>query len=461
MHIDNFRGFYGTKKVDLDFQRPKGKYAGWTVIAGRNGSGKTSLLRCMALIMAGSAASQALAPGYVTWRSNSQKEETGEISGSFFLDAEDLKHIPLEVTPERPGVHAQVSLSIPPPKVVRRSGQRVRVSFDTHWKQEFFPGDAEEEEELESEIFPTKNWFSAGYGPFRRLSSDIPEALADPQGLHDPLDAVSTAERFATLFHEDASLGESVAWLVGIYLRSLERRPGASRLLSTVLDLLSDGLLPDGYEIVKVTSAGLWVRHDGRNFPLREMSDGYRAVTALVLDIVRHLHEFYGGLRARRSKAGIAVHVPGVILIDEIDAHLHVSWQQRIGEWLTTHFPKIQFIVTTHSPYVCQSADPGGLIRLPGLNEDVAPHVVGDALYRRIVYGSGDDAALSELFGLDTPYSGEAERLRRQLVSLEGKVFSGSASKSEVARYQNLSETLSSSLEARVDEVSGRLGRSS
>lgn len=148
-------------------------------------------------------------------------------------------------------------------------------------------------------------------------------------------------------------------------------------------------------------------------------------------------------------------------MIDEIDAHMHVSWQQRIGGWLTTHFPKIQFIVTTHSPYVCQSADPGGLIRLPGFGEDVAPHVVDEQLHRRIVYGSGDDAALSALFGLDTPYSSEAERLRKRLVELEGKVFSGSASKAEVANYKRLSETLSSSLEARVDEVSGRLGRRS
>ncbi|WP_330239415.1 AAA family ATPase [Streptomyces sp. NBC_00525] len=458
MQIDNIRGFSGEKKVNLDFQRPGGKYSGWTVIAGRNGSGKTSLLQCIALMLAGPAAAQTLAPNHVAWGSKPREQNSGSISASFFLDADDLKNISLEGVPEKPGVHGRASLLLPPPKIVSRSGKVVRLSFSSDWVQEVQSAD---DGDLEGEIFPTKNWFAAGYGPFRRLSSDIPEALTGPADLHDPSDAVSTAERFSTLFHEDAALGESVAWLVGVYLRSLEKERGAARLLKSVLELLSDGLLPDGYEAVKVTSSGLWVRSAGQTFPLREMSDGYRTVTALVLDIVRRLHEFYGILRARRGKGGIALHVPGVVMIDEIDAHMHVSWQQRIGGWLTTHFPKIQFIVTTHSPYVCQSADPGGLIRLPGFGEDVAPHVVDEQLHRRIVYGSGDDAALSALFGLDTPYSSEAERLRKRLVELEGKVFSGSASKAEVANYKRLSETLSSSLEARVDEVSGRLGRRS
>lgn len=458
VQIDNIRGFSGAKTVDLDFRRPGGKYSGWTVIAGRNGSGKTSLLQCMALLVAGPAAAQTLAPNHVAWGSKPREKNSGSISASFFLDAGDLEGLTLDAVPEKPGVHGRVSLSLPPPKIVSRNGKGVRLSFSSSWTQEIQSGD---EEELEGEIFPTKNWFAAGYGPFRRLSSDIPEALTGAADLRDPSDAVSTAERFSTLFHEDAALGESVAWLVGIYLRSLEKERGAARLLNSVLELLSDGLLPDGYEAVKVTSSGLWVRSAGQTFPLREMSDGYRTVTALVLDIVRRLHEFYGSLRVRRSKNGIALHVPGVVMIDEIDAHMHVSWQQRIGEWLTAHFPKIQFIVTTHSPYVCQSADPGGLIRLPGFGEDIAPQVVSEQLYRRIVYGSGDDAALSALFGLDTPYSSEAEKLRKQLVELEEKVFSGSASRAEVASYKKLSENLSSSLEARVDEVSGRLGRRS
>ena len=50
---------------------------------------------------------------------------------------------------------------------------------------------------------------------------------------------------------------------------------------------------------------------------------------------------------------------PGVVLIDEVDAHLHPTWQRRIGLWFREHFPKLQFIVSTHSPLICQAATVG------------------------------------------------------------------------------------------------------
>jgi hypothetical protein len=102
--------------------------------------------------------------------------------------------------------------------------------------------------------------------------------------------------------------------------------------------------------------------------------------------------------------------------------------------------------------------DPGGLIRLPGPDERQPPEVVGGELYQRIIYGSGDDAALSELFGLETPYSDRAERVRQRLVTLERKVYAETATEVEAAEYSNLSGLLNSSLEARVTEVAARLG---
>src|SRR5690606_25768488 len=110
------------------------------------------------------------------------------------------------------------------------------------------------------------------------------------------------------------------------------------------------------------------------------------------------------------------------------------------------------------SPYICQAADPGGLIRLPGPEERSGPEVVDDALYRRVVYGSGEDAVLSELFGLETPYSNRAEEDRRRLVRLEEKVFSGEANEQEALAYRELAARLNSSRAARVQEVAARLG---
>ncbi len=221
--------------------------------------------------------------------------------------------------------------------------------------------------------------------------------------------------------------------------------------------MLADGLLPDGYVVRGVDADGLWVDNNDRRFPLREMSDGYRAVTALVVDLLKQIHDCYGEIALDETEGSVRVVAPGVVVIDEVDAHLHVTWQKRIGTWLKSHFPNMQFIVTTHSPYVCQSADPGGLIRLPGPDQDESPRVVSEDLYERVVYGSGDDAALSGLFGLESSYSDAAQRLRRELVELEYAVVVGSASPPDIERYRHISGLLTSSPKARVDEVAARL----
>lgn len=231
------------------------------------------------------------------------------------------------------------------------------------------------------------------------------------------------------------------------HLRALEGRKGARSLRDATLRLLDDGLLPDDFRVKDVDSDGLWVERDGGRYALEEMSDGYRAVTALVLDIIRRLDE-----------AGMGAEDPGIVLIDEVDAHLHVSWQKRIGPWLKEHFPRIQFVVSTHSPYVCQAADPGGLIRLPAPDEPAPPRVVSDELYQRVVYGTGDDAVLSDLFGLDSPYSPLAVELRERLAELEMRVAGGLADVDEVRQWEKLRNRLSTSASSRVDDVARELG---
>ncbi|MCX4686989.1 AAA family ATPase [Kitasatospora purpeofusca] len=430
LKISNILGFQHDRNVDLGFQRPDGSYAGWTVLAGRNGSGKTSVLRSLALAAIGFNAAQHVAPNYPAWRSRG----SGHISVEHALDP-----VEAEGAGESGYVTTDIKLPRPVERVLESGGRSTVHSFWTH------PG---------VEI-PTRNWFVAGYGPFRRLSDTFQSGPSDTE----VSDTVRASSRVTTLFDENESLAEGVTWLLSLHVQRLEKNEGARELLRTVIAVLGDGLLPDGYRVSRIDSRGLWVKNGDTHFPLTEMSDGYRAVTALVLDLIRGMHGFYGSLETGRGKgARKTVLHPGVVLIDEIDAHLHISWQKRIGGWLKAHFPNIQFIVTTHSPYACQAADPGGLIRLAGPGEARSPEVVGQDLYRRIVHGSGDDAALSELFGLDSPYSPEGEALRRELIALEESVFAGTATKRQTARYHELAEVLSSSSTARVDEVAARLG---
>ena len=71
------------------------------------------------------------------------------------------------------------------------------------------------------------------------------------------------------------------------------------------------------------------------------MSEGYRAAVAMLIDLLRHLVETYGheGLVEETDGKWICPH-SGVVLIDEVDSHLHPEWQRRIGFWLKVRFPE-------------------------------------------------------------------------------------------------------------------------
>ena len=126
-----------------------------------------------------------------------------------------------------------------------------------------------------------------------------------------------------------------------------EEQDAAKRHLN-VLRSAVDRFLP-AYTNLRPTaedSSRLLIDHGRIALDVGQLSDGERGVLALVLDIARRL-----------SQAGPALDDPlregqAVVLIDEIDLHLHPKWQRQIVHNLTTTFPRCQFIATTHSPQV-------------------------------------------------------------------------------------------------------------
>jgi len=92
--------------------------------------------------------------------------------------------------------------------------------------------------------------------------------------------------------------------------------------------------------------------------PLEAMSDGARSVISMAADIAYRMARLNPDLGE-----DVTLKTPGVILIDEVDMHLHPSWQQTVVNDLVRAFPKVQFIVTTHSPQVLTSV-PASCIRI-------------------------------------------------------------------------------------------------
>lgn len=110
----------------------------------------------------------------------------------------------------------------------------------------------------------------------------------------------------------------------------------------------------------------------GHTVRFTNLSDGQRAMAAMVADIAIRaitLNSYLIPERKRGRKAEpmrVLRETPGVVLIDELDVHLHPKWQRTVIESLRTTFPALQFICTTHSPFIVQTARADEVISLDG-----------------------------------------------------------------------------------------------
>lgn len=106
--------------------------------------------------------------------------------------------------------------------------------------------------------------------------------------------------------------------------------------------------------------------------PLSQMSDGYKGALSLIADIAYRMSLLNPDLMEKAL-----TETPGLVMIDEVDLHLHPTWQERILEDLMTIFPCVQFIVTTHAPIVINSVRSDNLI----LIRDNQPESAGLEVY--------------------------------------------------------------------------------
>jgi hypothetical protein len=125
---------------------------------------------------------------------------------------------------------------------------------------------------------------------------------------------------------------------------------------------------------------------------------------------------------------------PGVVLIDELDAHVHPTWQRQIGHWLRQKFPNLQFIVATHSPFLAQVAGPGGNVVLEQTHDGVKPRTDVEA-----VETWRADQILTELFDLPSTRSPEVEHKIQRYQELHRRRQARQLSRAEEQEYEQLS----------------------
>ena len=139
------------------------------------------------------------------------------------------------------------------------------------------------------------------------------------------------------------------------------------------------------------------IDEDGSSHELRieQLSEGYKIVIAMVADLAARMAE-------ANPDMDNPLNTTGIVLIDEMDLHLHPRWQREILQQLTRVFPNIQFIVSTHSPViVVGAAEIAQIVNLKNINEDE------NLTHENVQISNVGQVLLSDLFGLNYLHSPE------------------------------------------------------
>lgn len=390
-HIKNIRNI-----TDFTWSLHEDELAGWHVLIGDNGSGKSTVLRSIALSLVGPKHFAGLRQNAQSWLT------TNTAQGS-------------------------ITLYLQPHAIDDYAGRGKTGNKPLSAGIAFKKGSNEvDEKKITATLSPDRHiwgggrgWFSAAYGPFRRFYGASQDAIR--LMLNNPKIAAHLS-----VFDEAVALSESIEWLQRLNYQVLEKRPEGEILHKIRRFINQEDFLPHRAQLKSISSDGVFFEDaNGHEITVDEMSDGYRSILSMTFDIIRQLQSTYQTDDIFNDEL-TEVKLPGVILIDEIDAHLHPTWQKRVGHWFRKHFPHMQFIVTTHSPLVCQASEVGSIWKLPrpGSHEK-CERVSGNEL-ERLLYGDILEAYSTQLFELHETRSDKGNALLHELAELNIKeMFTG------------------------------------
>jgi len=310
LQIENLRTFESAS-VDLNVPGDKpptdpSLLPNVNLILGDNGSGKTSVLRAAALAALGPilTSNSGLVPYSLVRKVRGASPSSCRIKAKLLLHKQD-------------GHSGEATVET---AVVPTQG----------WVDRFQPKD------FPSWAEPMWNEKSAaflvvGYGASRRVETGV--------GFSEEQRSKSRALRYARvagLFEEAVTLVPLSSWLP--QFRSANRGRHTQ-----VIHLLNQLLAPNA-EVLSEPVNGEYLFHiGGADLPFQALSDGYRAYIGWVADLLYHV--------CMGAPSGLKlVENRGIVLIDEVDLHLHPEWQQRVIPTLARALPRLQFILTSHSP---------------------------------------------------------------------------------------------------------------
>lgn len=425
--IENIRS---VQKLEMEFPKP----AGWHVLIGDNGSGKTSIARAIGLCLVGPGEGGAARVPFNAWlRKNTR---VGYCRLDFMrdkiYDGEEDTTLDLEK------LFCQFALISPSTAQLKTDSYTenlediTMMAFTVTAEKEHSTVEEDKPNEKPKDMYVNwgKNgWFSAGFGPFRRFTGGNAETERLFKS-HPRLGA------HLSLFGEDIALSEALEWIKELdYLRLKEQEAGSAGdsafTFKQIIRFVNEShLLPHNMRIDGIDKDGIkFIDGNGSKIDTLELSDGFRSILSLTFELIRQLVRVYGAREVFKDieKGNMFISLPGVVVIDEIDAHLHPSWQTAIGEWFTQYFPELQFIVTTHSPLVCRAARKGSIWKLAAPGSEEASGEVTGLDKERLIDGNILDAYATDLFGESPTRSAQSqeklERLGRlNILSALGKI---------------------------------------